>query len=693
MNDTTNKTADQSEISADVVRPVGYTPKTGTARRRIRLTGGQLILLVLSIPVVVALWFLFAARSVVLEFTPDVEQVTVSGGLSFELGGVYLLTEGAYSVQAQAAGFQPLDAPLSVGAGRSQTHSFTLIKLPGRVSFSSVPDGATVSVDGEVLGTTPTEPIKVAAGSVAVVFSRKRYQQLSMTVDIEGLDRPQSISGELLPDWAEVSLSTLPAGAEIYIDDVSTGLSTPAVVEVLSGEREIRLKVPGYRSHRQRILAAALEPMTLELVQLVKADSLLTITSTPAGAGVTLNGQFHGETPVEIAVKSATRYRLQLLKAGFAPAERSLTLQTGEERKLSLRLRQLTGTLVVQTQPDEAKLYIDGRFVGVGSQTLTLTTVTHQVEIKLDGYASYETKLTPRNGLTQELKIRLLTVQEARIAALKPTIEISQGHKLVLVTPSKFTMGASRRQPGRRANETLREVNMERLFYLARHEVTNAQFNAFASGHDAGEFEGQRLNKAEQPVVNISWEEAALYCNWLSKQELRPNFYLTEFGKVIGINPTATGYRLPTEAEWEWGIRQVKSVEDALRFPWGNNLPPPDRHGNYADHSAAHLVGRIIFGYNDNHIVAAPVGTFTANALGVYDLSGNVSEWVNDYYEIPGEEPTSDPLGPQSAEYRVIRGSSWMNGTVTDLRVSFRDYGLDGRQDVGFRIARFAEAS
>ncbi len=88
MNDTTNKTADQPEISADVVRPIGYTPKTGTGKRRIRLTGWHVALIVVALPVVLALWFLFAARSVVLEFTPDVEQVTVSGGLSFELGGV-----------------------------------------------------------------------------------------------------------------------------------------------------------------------------------------------------------------------------------------------------------------------------------------------------------------------------------------------------------------------------------------------------------------------------------------------------------------------------------------------------------------------------------------------------------------------------------------------------------------------------
>ncbi|MCX7063559.1 MAG: SUMF1/EgtB/PvdO family nonheme iron enzyme, partial [Proteobacteria bacterium] len=107
--------------------------------------------------------------------------------------------------------------------------------------------------------------------------------------------------------------------------------------------------------------------------------------------------------------------------------------------------------------------------------------------------------------------------------------------------------------------------------------------------------------------------------------------------------------------------------------------------------AAANLVGRVIFGYNDNQIVSAPVATFAADARGLFDLGGNVAEWSNDFYEIGSEQAQRDPLGPTSGEYHVIRGSSWMNGTITDLRLTFRDYGTDARPDLGFRIARFVE--
>jgi formylglycine-generating enzyme required for sulfatase activity len=272
-----------------------------------------------------------------------------------------------------------------------------------------------------------------------------------------------------------------------------------------------------------------------------------------------------------------------------------------------------------------------------------------------------------------------------------------QGHTLRLFSADTVTMGASRREPGRRANETIRQANFSRLFYLAEREVTNAQFRAFASGHDSGDFQDQDLDDDEQPVTNVSWDEAANYCNWLSKQEGLSTFYAIEFGKVIGINRSATGYRLPTEAEWAWAARRRatsetgKTASEQLKFPWGDSLPPPERFANYADRAASNLVGRIVFGYNDNHAVSAPVGSFMANSHGLYDLGGNVAEWTHDYYEIPDQNAITDHLGPQTGEFRVIKGASWMHGTITELRLSFRDYGIEGRQDLGFRVARYAE--
>lgn len=679
-----------SEDAPEIIAPVGYQRREVVEEKAVTLSRAQVILIAVCIPILVIVWFLFTAKSVRLEFSPPVDSVSVSGGLSFELGGVYLLRSGDYRIQASAEGYEPLDSPLTIGSARNQSFVLNLTKLPGIVAVNSDPQGALVTYQQTELGNTPLRDIELPAGGIELEFSAPRYQPQSTIVDIAGMHQPQTVDVTLLPDWADVSIASIPSGAEIFIDDTATGIVTPGTVEVMTGEHEIRVSMTGHRSHRQRILVAAQETLTLEPITLQQADGLLQVSTVPAGAGITLNGNFEGVSPIEIAVRSNARYRVAVFKAGYAGVERTVQVASNEQKQLSLALRRLTGDVVVIADPSDAELYIDGRAAGSANQTVSLTTETHRLEIRRDGYAGYSTEIVPRDGIAQEVKVRLLTVEEARLAALKPVTRTAQGQELVLLQPTDFSMGASRRQPGRRANETLRDVSMQRLFYLGTREVSNAEFKAFMANHDSGSFEDYELHKDDQPVVNVGWNAAAAYCNWLSDQEGLPRYYQLEAGKVVASNPAATGYRLPTEAEWAWAARQV-DADAPLRFPWGSSLPPPDRHGNYADRSAAHLVGRIIFGYNDNHIVAAPVATFAPNLKGLFDLSGNVSEWTNDFYDIPAADPVTDPLGPETGEYHVIRGSSWMHGTITELRVPFRDYGIDGRQDVGFRLARFAE--
>jgi formylglycine-generating enzyme required for sulfatase activity len=254
-------------------------------------------------------------------------------------------------------------------------------------------------------------------------------------------------------------------------------------------------------------------------------------------------------------------------------------------------------------------------------------------------------------------------------------------------------MGASRREPGRRANETIRNVRFTRPFYLSVSEVTNAEFRKFDGNHDSGEIQGNSLNGDKQPVVNVTWEQAALYCNWLSEQASLPPFYRVTDNKVTGFDPQSNGYRLPTEAEWEWAARDQGNGE-LLRFPWGEAMPPKSKSGNFADISSAPILGNLIKDYNDGHIVSAPVASFTANSKGLYDLGGNVAEWINDFYDIavPSEmDVATDPAGPDTGEHHLIRGSSWAHGTIVELRLSFRDYGSEKRNDTGFRIARYLE--
>jgi formylglycine-generating enzyme required for sulfatase activity len=193
-------------------------------------------------------------------------------------------------------------------------------------------------------------------------------------------------------------------------------------------------------------------------------------------------------------------------------------------------------------------------------------------------------------------------------------------------------------------------------------------------------------------VVVVSWQEAALFCNWLSQQDGLPAFYENKNGTLVAAQPLNTGYRLPTDAEWEWVARFVDG-NSFRRYPWGDSLPVVPRSGNYADTTARLIVQDVIPDYDDGFAAAAPAGKFPANTLGLFDLGGNVAEWVHDYYAVSSDssEVAADPLGPAEGKQHVIRGSSWRQSSVTDLRLSARDFGDAQRNDVGFRVARYAE--
>ena len=429
---------------------------------------------------------------------------------------------------------------------------------------------------------------------------------------------------------------------------------------------------------------------------LVPAAGLLALTSVPQGANVTLNGEFQGQTPITLEVVPDRSHRITLSRPGYRRQSRTVELAAGEQAEEDIRLVAQLGEVVFRISPPDAMLRVAGKPRGRGSQTLSLPAFDQSVEVSLDGHATVKRRITPRPGLQQVVEIALQTELEARMARITPTVTTALGQELLLFTPedspqSQFTMGASRREPGRRANEVLHPVQLTRMFYLATTEVTNAQFRQFQADHKSGQIEGKSLNREQQPVVNVSWQQAAQFCNWLSRKEGLPPFYRENQGIVIGYNPSSTGYRLPSEAEWAWASRV--DGERLLKFPWGDNFPPTQPVENYADNTSAYVTGRVLSGYTDGFVVSAQVASFGPNHNGLYDIGGNVAEWVHDVYTIPTANGALqvDPLGPQSGDNFVVRGASWSLSKIAELRLSYRDYGQAGRDDVGFRIARYAE--
>jgi formylglycine-generating enzyme required for sulfatase activity len=410
------------------------------------------------------------------------------------------------------------------------------------------------------------------------------------------------------------------------------------------------------------------------------------------GASVTINGSYRGLTPLELTLPPTSTHQLVFFLNGYQEARRDLRTQAEGETSINVTLEPIVNSVRISATPADAEVWVNGEFKGNANQTLELLAASQTIEIRREGYVPYSTSFVSRPGLDQVLNVQLKTLQQQAVENIKPEIKTAAGQTLKLVYPGSFTMGSSRREAGRQANEVLRNVTLTKPFYLSLHEVTNAQFQRFDPEHLSGVVEGQSLGNPSQPVARVTWEQAALYCNWLSEQEGLPPFYQTDGDSITGFNPDSTGYRLPSEAEWEWVARVDGDPATLRRFPWGEELPPPPRAGNFADVSTASFLGRVLLNYNDGFLGSAPVGSFEPNQNGFYDIGGNVAEWVHDFYGaggLAGSGSEVDPLGPTDGVYHVIRGSSWAQGAVTELRLAFRDYNNVARDDVGFRVARY----
>jgi formylglycine-generating enzyme required for sulfatase activity len=497
---------------------------------------------------------------------------------------------------------------------------------------------------------------------------------------------------QLVPLWADVELTSEPSGAAVYEGTTQIG-ETPMRLELMEGSHSLSLIKPGFKAWDGTVEAVANIDQVLPTVQLEPADAQLRVSSIPRGANVSVNGRYRGQSPVTIDLSPDIDYRIELSKAGYGSASRQVRLEAAASREIEIDLTAKVGEVTVAVLPSDATVYVDGQARGTGTVTLNLSSAPHELEVKRNGYATFTRSVTPRPGYPQTINAKLLSDAEVLARSTANSITTSQGQELRRVEPGEFQMGTSRREQGRRANEVIVPVVVSKPFYMGTKEVTNREFRRFRSGHDSGGTLHVALAGDMNPVVNVSWEDAVDYCNWLSAQEGLTPAYEKKFERWQPVTPVPNGYRLPTEAEWEWAIRyQGRPV--ATTFPWGGRMPPRRDSGNYAGKSANALVPSILPGWDDGYASTAPVGTFPANALGIHDGGGNVSEWVQDYYSVPTPgrtDPIVDPKGPARGSNRVIRGSSWMHSGILELRLGYRDFGNSGRPDVGFRIARNVE--
>jgi formylglycine-generating enzyme len=569
-------------------------------------------------------------------------------------------TSGAASSPAGADSSQAT----AVSAATTAKAQFVTFKLPEGLRV----DLRILGQDGREIkawSDTASFSEKLEPGSYRIEAQDRSYLYYPYSATFNVGAAKVSVSLDLKPNFGSLSLSCDPSdGVEVLLNATKQGsLSGRALTidRLKSGSYELVLSKELYDTKRQTI---QIEDGKTTQVKLSLSPNFFTlVVSEKAGmaANLYIDGQNKGALPLTLklpfrnvslrVVPNDARYKEW--NDSVAPGAKG-----GSEKRVAALVGRM-GSLEVTTDPDaDAELTLTpaggGTALKIGTAPLDYEALIGDYEIgatatvngkKLIGSA----KVSLREGQLSPLRLELKDAAPA----------VPSG--MVLVPGGSFTMGST---DGDSDEKPVHTVAIS-AFYIGATEVTQAQYVA-VMGTNPSNFKGDSL-----PVEGVSWNDAISYCNKLSEKEGLPKTY-TINGTSVTIDSNAKGYRLPTEAEWEFAAKGGASgAAQKVKYAGSDN---PDQIAWYNSNSG-----------NTTH----PVGQKVPNALAIYDMSGNVWEWCWDRYGNYSSGNQSDPMGASSGDYRVGRGGGWAD-VASNLRSANRNDLVPGYRNIslGFRVAR-----
>jgi len=624
---------------------------------------------------------------IALDLQPADATVKSVGSFSWQSASSVFVFPGEHRLHASREGYKPAEAQVTVGGPAPAQALIHLVKLPGVLQVDTGGVNAEISADGAPLGRVPGA-VQVPAGDRTLTFRAPRHLDHVERLTIAGGGEKQQLKVALKPSFGVVSISSVPAGAQVEVDGKAAGV-TPAKIEMDAGIRRVQVSSPGLRLWTSSVVVNAGTPQSIGPIELGAADARVTVRSVPSGAQVTTGGSFRGITPVTIDLSPGVSHAVSVTRAGYAPWTREIFAEAAKESTLDARLAALLVEVRIQGEPADAEVFVNGNPQGKAPVSLSLPASRQHVEVRKEGFNAFVTDLVLAPGIARTVDFKLVNPKD--VAGNSPQkIVTKPGIRLIIVAGGVFQAGTDRREQGRRPNEGSHKVTLLRPFYMGEREVTNAQFRQFRSNHNSGAAGEFSLDLDKQAVSRVTWEDAAEFCNWLSTEEgLPPAYEPTAGGGFTLTVPVSNGYRLPTEAEWEF-VARAASTGKMLKYPWGAELPLVSGTANIGGSEAVALLGAVIEGHKDEFPVVAAPALFAPNALGFYDFAGNVSEWVNDrYLSFVASTPATDPLGPNDGKNHAFRGSNWRTVSTGELRFPWREGAVLASDVIGFRVARY----
>ena len=450
------------------------------------------------------------------------------------------------------------------------------------------------------------------------------------------------------------ALTVTPKNAVVTIDGNQQTVSTDGEYSAMLpyGNHTYKVEAGGYISKSGSFTISS-NDMTPINVSLVSAMATVSVTCPTPAVSLYVDKKSVGMAPWTGSLKEGM-HLIEAKKEGYRSQQRTINLS--QQQRLDVAFAELAaiqGNLSVNYKPFGADVYIDGKKVGQSPRVFNGILVgNHKVEIKKDGYGTDSKTVSILEGQTASLSGVLTTHTSSSVSSGTSltgntiTIPVKDGISIdmVRVEAGTFTMGATAEMEDPYGDEKpTHRVTLTNDYYIGKYEVTQALWKA-VMGKKPSKFKGDNL-----PVEQVSWDDCQKF--------------ISKLNRITGKT-----FRLPTEAEWEYAARGGNKSR-GYQYSGSNNLSD------------------VAWFLDNSGSKTHAVGTKQPNELGIYDMTGNVWEWCQDWYGAYSSSSQVNPTGANSGSSRMIRGGCWISG-ARGCRSSYRYDCTPGyrRNGVGLRL-------
>ena len=513
----------------------------------------------------------------------------------------------------------------------------------------------------------------------------------------------------------QTSVNTDPPGALVLLGDRAK--RSPATFDDLEPRKyNLRIMLPGCDPVETTVDLGRNKSVAWPVFHLTRSKGALEIQSEPAGAQFSLrsdDGQVfrEGVAPAKVSDLPTGKYAMSAKRGDWEMRE-TVEIRRGETARKAFAF--VNGTVNVTSEPPGAEILVDGKVGGRAPLRMEIPARSHELIARLAGwpderqslvveaqrensaqfiFANGSVKITSAPGGAavvandRELGQTPLVIEEVKPGAVTYELRLA-GYKSASVTgqvaPQQQAFLAARLEkrlspePGQVWTNSLgmKFVPLGQIrvsIWETRVEDYDAFCRATGRHYEPPDFQ----QASTHPVVKVNWFDAVAFCKWLTEKEHEEN-----------ILEDRQSYRLPTDPEWSAavglaneGATTPEARDGKIRneFPWGKQWPPPAGAGNYADRNGQRGRGATLENYSDNFPQTSPAGSFKPNALGLYDLGGNVWDWCMEGYK--GNSASA------GRDWGVLRGGSWATSNRLEMQSSYRNVVDRNERDViyGFR--------